>query len=59
LDYAFQVDQSLVISILSNPNILVFNTKVATKYATKLAVAIVKGDTAAASHLGATIKAAL
>jgi pyruvate dehydrogenase (quinone) len=59
LDYAFQADRPVIIDVLSDPNILVFNAKVATKYATKLAAAIAKGDTAAASHLGAAIKAAL
>jgi hypothetical protein len=49
----------VVIDVLSDPNILVFNPKVAVKYAPKLAAAIAKGDTAAASHLVDTIKAAL
>ncbi len=59
LDYAFQADRPVVIDALTDPNIIVFNPKVAVQYAPKLAAAIAKGDTAAASHLGATIKAAL
>ena len=59
LDYAFQADRPVVIDALTDPNIIVFNPKVVVQYAPKLAAAIAKGDTAAASHLGATIKAAL
>jgi len=59
LDYAFQADRPVIIDALVDPNILVFNAKVAVQYAPKLAMAIAKGDTAAASNLGGTIKAAL
>lgn len=59
LDFALQADRPVVIDALVDPNILVFNAKVAVQYAPKLAMAIAKGDTAAASHLGGAIKAAL
>jgi pyruvate dehydrogenase (quinone) len=59
LDYALQADRPVVIDALVDANMLVFNAKVAVKYAPKLAMAIAKGDTAAASHLGDAIKAAL
>ncbi|MDF7811607.1 thiamine pyrophosphate-requiring protein [Hymenobacter sp. YC55] len=59
LDYAFQADRPVIVDALVDPNILVFNAKVAVQYAPKLAMAIAKGDTAAASNLGGTIKAAL
>lgn len=59
LDYALQADRPVVIDALVNPNILVFNAKLAVKYAPNLALAIAKGDTGAAQHLGDHIKAAL
>ena len=59
LDYALQADCPVVIDALVDPNILVFNAKVAVKYAPNLAMAIAKGDTGAAQHLGDHVKAAL
>lgn len=59
LNYALQADRPVVIDALVDPNILVFNAKVAVKYAPNLALAIAKGDTGAAQHLGDHIKAAL
>jgi pyruvate dehydrogenase (quinone) len=59
LDYAFQADRPVVIDALVDPNILVFNAKVSVQYAPHLAMAIAKGDTAAASHLADAVKAAL
>lgn len=59
LDFAFQADRPVVIDALTDPNVLVFNAKVATKYARNLATAIAKGDTAAATHLGTMVKDAL
>ena len=59
LDYALQADRPVVIDALVDPNILVFNAKVAVKYAPNLALAIAKGDTGAAQHLGDHIRAAL
>jgi len=59
LDYALQADRPVVIDALVDPNILVFNAKVAVKYAPNLAMAIAKGDTGAAQHLGDHVKAAL
>ena len=58
-DYAFQADRPVVIDALVDPNVLVFNAKVSVQYAPHLAMAIAKGDTAAASHLSDAISAAL
>ncbi|GGE93647.1 thiamine pyrophosphate-requiring protein [Hymenobacter cavernae] len=56
---ALQATRPVVIEALTDPEVLVFNAKVAMKYAPKLASAIVHGDTGAAEHLGDALKTAV
>ncbi|QMU28050.1 thiamine pyrophosphate-requiring protein [Adhaeribacter radiodurans] len=51
LEKALQADRPVVIDALTDPEILVFTPQVATKFASELAEAINKGDTAAQQHL--------
>ncbi|OUJ71929.1 thiamine pyrophosphate-requiring protein [Hymenobacter crusticola] len=56
---ALEAKRPVVIEAITDPEVLVFNAKVAMKYAPNLASAIVHGDTGAAEHLGDTLRAAV
>jgi len=56
---ALEAQRPVVIEAITDPEVLVFNAKVAIKYAPNLASAILHGDTGAAEHLGDTLKAAV
>jgi pyruvate dehydrogenase (quinone) len=56
---ALQANRPVLIEAITDPEVLVFNAKAAMKYAPKLASAIVHGDTAAAEHLGDTLRQAV
>ena len=58
-EVALQADRPVVIDALTDPEILTFTPEVATKFASELAKAIVKGDTGASRHLEEPLRQAV